>query len=88
MQIMWSSGRKGSVVEVQGEKVILRSDVALAPGTPTTFSLEASGGEVFQVKVHSCRREGTGFVLTGRLINLTREQRTLLEGGKLGDAAS
>ena len=87
MQVVWSSGKKGRVVEAQGERVVLRSEVAFAPGTPVAFSLEEPAVEGFLVKVHGCRKEGDAFVITGRLVNLTRTLRALLERGKQGDPA-
>jgi hypothetical protein len=87
MQVVWSSGKKGRVVEAEGERVVLRSEVAFAPGTPAAFSLQDPPTEGFLVKVHGCRREGAEFVITGRLVNLTRTLRALLEQGKQGDPA-
>lgn len=89
MQVLWSSGKKAQVLEVQGERVTLRSEASFAPGTPAAGHLESPSAQEILVKVHGCRREGDGFVITGRLVSLTRELRaTLAEGMRAGGAGS
>jgi hypothetical protein len=78
MELRWTTGKQARLVVVQGERVTLHSEAAFAPGAPITATIEAHPGQQLTVKVHGCRREGEQYVITGRLINLTRELKTLL----------
>lgn len=76
--VVWSTGKRAEVVTVEGERITLRSEAAYAPGAPVTGALEGHAEQSITVKVHGCRREGDAFVITGRLVNLTRAVRDLL----------
>lgn len=79
LQITWINGKKAQFVQIQGENISLRSEASFAPGTPAQGNLPPPLVQPITVKVHSCRREEDHFLITGRLVNLTRELRTLLE---------
>lgn len=83
MQVTWTNGKKAQLVQMQGERVTLHSEASFAPGTPAGGTLTETPTQPITVKVHGCRREGERFVITGRLVNLTRELRALLEGATL-----
>lgn len=78
VNVLWASGKKASVSEVNGERISLRSEASFAPGAPATGTLEEHPSQEIIVKVHGCRRDGDAFIVTGRLINVTRALRALL----------
>jgi len=78
MQVIWKTGKKAEIVSVEGERVTVRSEAAYAPGAPVEGVLVAHPSQGVIVKVHGCRKEGEAYVITGRLVNLTRELKALL----------
>lgn len=76
--VLWSTGKQASFEEVNGERVTLRSESSFAPGAPVTGTLVDHPAQSVIVKVHGCRRDGDRFIITGRLVNFTRELRALL----------
>jgi hypothetical protein len=77
--IAWTKAGHADVLSFTVENLRVRSDVAAAPGTPLEGTLVVSGLSV-TLKVRSCKRQPGGeFVIEGRPVNLTREQRTMLE---------
>jgi len=78
VNVLWASGKKASVSEVNGERISLRSEASFAPGAPATGTLADHPSQEIIVKVHGCRRDGDAFIVTGRLINVTRALRALL----------
>lgn len=75
--IAWAKGGSASVTRFAEPLVVVRSTIAAAPGTPLE-GVFAAASERIVVKVKSCKRDGDGFVIEGRLVNLTRELRAAL----------
>ena len=78
-QVRWTSGGEADVVLFQGERIELQSSVPAAPGTPLDGTL-TEAGQSLRVKVHGCRKLDGGFRIHGRVIDLRRELRPVLEG--------
>jgi len=69
-------GDEARVLEVDGERVRVHSDRAAAPGSRVEGK---TLGRTLRFKCHRCVRDGEGFAIEGRFIDLTREQRRALE---------
>jgi len=76
--ITWASGGQASVVSFEERRVVARSTVPAAPGTPLVGAVE--GGGELGLKVKSCRRDGDAWVIEGRPFNLARELRDRRSG--------
>jgi hypothetical protein len=64
---------------LEGERVELLSSRPFAPGSRPLASLAAGGNRVW-LKVHGSRQQDNGsYLVTGRLLNATREVRAALE---------
>ncbi len=76
-EIELSNGVALELMALDGERVSLRSGQAAAPGS----RLEGAvlGDHRLRIKVHRCLRVGDGFEIEGRLFDLTRELRELLQ---------
>lgn len=69
-------GDEARVVAVDGERITVHSDRAAAPGS----RVEGKAlGRTYRFKCHRCVRDGDGFMVEGRFIDLTRGQRQALE---------
>ncbi len=69
-----ATGESVELLEVTGERVLLRSPRAFAPGAPIRF--ERLGEEVsLEGRSLGSRRDGDGFLVRCRLVSLRREQR-------------
>jgi hypothetical protein len=70
-----------SIVEVNGEHVVVLSSLSSPPGSPLEAVLD---GGTLRIKVRSCQRveaddAGRAFRIEGRFVSLTRAQRESLE---------
>jgi hypothetical protein len=63
-----------TVVDTDGDLVVLSSTRALPPGAPARAHV-AGDAATWVVKVRGSRAEGSGFRVEGRFVNLTRAQR-------------
>jgi hypothetical protein len=69
-----------SVLEVNGEHVVVLSSVSSPPGSPLEAALD---GGTLRIKVRSCQKvapddAGRTFRIEGRFVSLTRGQRESL----------
>jgi hypothetical protein len=80
--IAFDKGGEADVLALAGERITLRSTIASPPGSPLTGTLHASvnAHTPIRIKVHGCRREGDGFRIEGRIIDLSRDLRATLAG--------
>jgi hypothetical protein len=80
-RVAWLDGGAASLEALEGDRVTLVSDRAFAPGSRPEGTLEEPAGHRIWVKVHGSRRQDDGsFLVTGRLLNPTRELRQVLKG--------
>jgi hypothetical protein len=83
-RVAWLDGGAASLEALDGDRVTLVSDRAFAPGSRPEGTLEGpheQAGHRIWVKVHGSRRRDDGsFLVTGRLLNPTRELRQVLKG--------
>jgi hypothetical protein len=81
-RVAWVDGGAASLEALEGDRVTLVSDRAFAPGSRPEGTLETKEpGHRIWVKVHASRRQDDGtFLVTGRLLNPTRELRQVLKG--------
>jgi hypothetical protein len=77
--ISWSRGGQAAVAGFEGEQIRVLSTISAAPGTPLVGALVEAPDMGVQIKVHGCKRTPEGFVITGRVVNLTRALRAVLE---------
>lgn len=82
--LTWDKGGHASIVSVNDDAVVLRSSIPSPPGSRLEGTLTSDPPARVRVKMHSSKREERGeeasFVLTGRLIDATRELRARLSG--------
>lgn len=76
-------GGTATVLEVNGEHVVVLSSSSSPPGSPLDTLLD---GTSMRIKVRSCRRvepddAGRSYRIDGRLVSLTRAQREALSRG-------
>ena len=77
--IAFDKGGEANVVAIDGERITLQSTISSPPGSPLAGSLQGMNpGTPIRIKVHGCRREGDGFRIEGRVIDMTRDLRTAL----------
>lgn len=77
--LTWDKPGTATITRVDGEKVELVSSIPFAPGSRPEATL-APGAERIWIKVHGSHRLPDGnFKVEGRLINLTRDLRAVLE---------
>jgi hypothetical protein len=77
MEFALEDGSRASILESDGERVVLSAERAAPPGATLKLRVSAEA-ESYDVKVRSCRREGEAepsFRIEGRWVNLTRAQR-------------
>jgi hypothetical protein len=75
-------GGTASVLEVDGEKVVVLSSLSSPPGSPLEATLD---GGTLRIKVRSCQKvdtddAGRSYRIEGRFVSLTRAQREALGG--------
>jgi hypothetical protein len=80
--VRWAAGGHARVESIATGAIVLRSTVPSPPGSRIEGTIEEPGPLApipLRVKVHACRKRGEGeFVLRGRPVDLTREQRDRL----------
>jgi len=83
LDLKWDGGGEGRIVSLQGDAIVLRSTTPHAPGSRPTAVL--SGGSAIRVKAHRSKRDesledGKIFTVEGRVLDLTRDLRSIVEG--------
>lgn len=87
LQLEWSKGGTATVMETDGNRVVLRSSSAAAPGTPLVAAVGLRSCSEVRVKVQDCRREAEGvFVIRGRWLDLSRGMRDEILAQEASDA--
>jgi hypothetical protein len=77
-RIVWSRGGEAVVMALKDDAITLRSSIPSPPGSRIEGALEAPR-EVVRVKVHSSKqKEDGGFVIEGRVLDMTRALRERL----------
>jgi len=80
LRLALTAGATADLDRVDGERFWMRSSRAYAPGTPLKAAVEGTA-EMLDLKVaRSVRTSDGAFTVDGRLVNLTRPQRALIEG--------
>jgi hypothetical protein len=83
-RITWSKGGEAVVVALKDDAITLRSSIPSPPGSRIEGALEEPR-EMVRVKVHSSKqKEDGGFVLEGRVLDMTRAVRERLGAGVEG----
>jgi hypothetical protein len=80
LSLSFADGGSWEIVESDGTSAIARSSCASPPGSTLTGTATGTS-RPFRLKVRSCRRVDDGelpFVIEGRLVDVTREQKALL----------
>ncbi len=72
--VTWSKGGEARVVALDGDRIGVLSTIPSAPGSRPEGTLATSGALV-RIKVARCRRQEGGFLIEGRLIDVTRDTR-------------
>jgi len=79
LRLTLPAGATAELDRVEGERFWMRASRAYAPGTPLKAAVEGVAW-VLDLKVaRSVRRDDGAFTVDGRLVNLTRPQRALVE---------
>lgn len=83
LEVAWNRGGTAVLVETDGGRVSVDSDVAAAPGTPLAGRVKGSAldGAPLLVKVRGCRRinqEPPLYRIEGRFVNLSSKERASL----------
>jgi len=79
-RIRWPGGAEARIVEVEGDRLVLRSTAACPPGSRIEGALDSAVSVPLRIKILACRRQPEGdFVLHGRLLDATRTDRMELE---------
>jgi hypothetical protein len=80
LELTWPNGIHATLVEVDGDKAVVESGAAAAPGTPLALMAPRLGAQL-QIKVRGCRKlsdEPLTFRIEGRFVNLSGAQRSAL----------
>jgi hypothetical protein len=79
--IRWSRGGEARVLTLaSSEAITVRSTVPSPPGSRIEGRLEGDPPAMVRVKIHGSKRQPEGdFVLSGRLLDVTREVRARVE---------
>ena len=78
-KIVWAKGGDATLETLTGEAATIRSSIPSPPGSRLEGKLD--DGTTIRVKIHGCKKQEDGaFVLTGRMIDLTRQLRERLGG--------
>ena len=76
-RITWAKGGEAVVLALRDDAVTLRSTIPSPPGSRIEGTL--AEGEPVRVKIHSSKKqEDGGFVLEGRMLDMTRALREKL----------
>ena len=72
----WLEGGEAEVIETDGERLVVLSTRAAAPGQPLTARVAMASADEVRVKVQGCKRQADGrFRIHGRWLDLTRAMR-------------
>ena len=78
-KIVWAKGGDATLEALVGEAATIRSSIPSPPGSRLEGKLD--DGTTIRVKIHGCKKQDDGaFVLTGRMIDLTKVLRERLGG--------
>jgi hypothetical protein len=78
--LAWRNGGEATLVSFRGDAVSLRSSVPWPPGSRVEGTLSAPPAALLRIKVHACKRHEDGsYVMSGRMLDLTRALRERLE---------
>ena len=82
LDLKWDGGGEGRIVSLRGDAIVLRSTTPHAPGSRPTAVL--AGGSAIRVKAHRSKRDetlsdGKIFTVDGRVLDLTRDLRSIVE---------
>ncbi len=74
-----AGGATATVAETDGVHVVLQATISSPPGSTLSMTLDGDA-RVIRVKVRGCKKlpDELGFRIEGRLVDLTKEQRTRL----------
>jgi hypothetical protein len=72
--VTWSKGGEARVVALDGDRINVLSTIPSAPGSRPDGTL-ATNGALVRIKVARCRKQDEGFLIEGRLIDVTRDTR-------------
>ncbi len=81
IEVTWTSGGRGVIVESDGKFVVTESDTAAAPGTPLAGTTSAETTTRYEIKVRGCKRISESPVryrIDGRFMNLSAKDRQAL----------
>ncbi len=80
IELTWPNGAHARILESDGDRAVVESETAAAPGTPLTFNAaigEATSAKI-QIKVRGCKKiadEPVTFRIEGRFMNLSAALR-------------
>lgn len=78
-RVVWARGGEGELSAFDGERAEVLSSTPAAPGTPLKGAI-GDEARALELKVHGCKRVDDGrFAVRGRVVNLTRDLRALLQ---------
>jgi hypothetical protein len=77
VHLRWSKGGEANVTALDGDRISVLSTIPSAPGSRPEGAL-ASGAAV-RLKVARCRRQEGGFLIEGRLLDVTRDTRAEIQ---------
>jgi hypothetical protein len=73
LSLSWVDGGEAELVETDGQRVVVLSTRAAAPGQPLTARAALGSATEVRIKVQGCRREADGrFRIQGRWLDLNR----------------
>ncbi len=76
--VRWTTGGDATLLSIEGEVASFRSDVPSPPGSRLTGEAHTEN-ITLRLKVHTCRRRDDGaYLLQGRLLDMTRDERLRL----------
>jgi hypothetical protein len=78
--VKWTGGGVAEILSIEVDKITLRSTRPSPPGSRIEGAVAGQWLVTLRVKVHACRKQPDGdFILEGRALDLTREDRQSLE---------
>lgn len=81
LEFAWLKGGDGLLVESDGNFAKISSSIPSPPGSTLEGNVAGTNG-AFAIKVKNCKKQLDGrFLIDGKWVNLTREQRARLVGG-------
>jgi len=87
--VRWVAGGTAEIVSMGADQITLRSTSPSPPGSRIEGAVTGSRVVTLRVKIHGCRREPDGaFVLEGRPLDLTRENREMIEQARIESTES